>query len=323
MVVLLFEGMLLKVKAQVDPHFSHYYAYPIWLNPALTGTFDGQMRLMANFKNQWESISNGYNTGGLSMDFHPTSKVGIGFNILDQSAGTAGYNYFNGAISFSYAIPISDDGYKKLSFGLQAGLINRSFNPSKLQLDDQYNADLGFDPTLPGFENFSATNSFIFDSSAGIFYYDSDPEIPVKPFGGIGVAHLTDEKDPFAVEGLKSTLPMRFTIHGGIKIITSDLLDITPHFIYVRQQNSLIEGIGAYSELKLKEDNGLILGAMYQINDAVTATVGYHLKNMQIGISYDFNTTPLNAAINGQGGFELSISYIFGNKSVDNQCFWE
>jgi len=24
-------------RAQVDPHFSQYYVYPMWLNPALTG----------------------------------------------------------------------------------------------------------------------------------------------------------------------------------------------------------------------------------------------------------------------------------------------
>ena len=28
--------------AQVDPHFSQYYVYPSWLNPALTGAFDGR-----------------------------------------------------------------------------------------------------------------------------------------------------------------------------------------------------------------------------------------------------------------------------------------
>ncbi|WP_259068417.1 PorP/SprF family type IX secretion system membrane protein [Mucilaginibacter sp. X4EP1] len=316
--VLLTTVVLKKADAQVDPHFSQYYAYPIWLNPALTGAFDGETRLTADFKNQWAGISNGYNTGGLSMDFHPTAKVGIGLNMLDQSAGTAGYNYFTGGISFGYGIAVSGDGYKKISFGVQAAFINRSFDPSKLELDNQYNPAIGFDPTLPGFENFSITNSFVFDSSAGVFYYDTDPESKAKVFGGVSVAHLTDEKDPFAVEGLKSTLPMRFTIHGGVKIAASDVFDITPHIIYIRQQQNQIKGIGAYSELKLQDNNGLILGGMYQINDSATADVGYRLKNMVIGISYDINTSPLNAAVNGQGGFELSINYIFGKKSNSN-----
>ena len=53
---------------------------------------------------------------------------------------------------------------------------------------------------------------------------------------------------------------------------------------------------------------------MYRINDAAVADVGYqHKKNMLIGVSYDFNTSPLKVATNGQGGFELSISYILGD----------
>jgi len=61
----------------------------------------------------------------------------------------------------------------------------------------------------------------------------------------------------------------------------------------------------------MPENTGLILGGMYRINDAAVADVGYHIKNMVMGLSYDFNNSPLKAATNGQGGFELSISYIF------------
>lgn len=310
--VLLQLGMLNKSIAQVDPHFSQYYAYPLWLNPALTGVFNGDTRVNLNFKNQWASIGNGYNTGGLSADFRPTEKVGLGFNVINQAAGTAGYNYFAAYGSFGYGIAVSADGTKKLHFGLQAGLINRSFDPSKLQLDDQYNPAIGFDPTLPGFENFSTTNAAIFDASAGIFYYDSDPTNTANLFGGVSVAHLTDAKDPFATPGINSTLPVRFTVHGGVRIKASEFIDITPNVIYIRQQNNQITVLDVYSEFKFQENSGLILGGMYRVNDAAVADVGYHINNMVIGISYDINTSPLSLATNSQGGLELSLSFIFG-----------
>jgi type IX secretion system PorP/SprF family membrane protein len=298
------------LKAQVDPHFSQYYAYPLWLNPALTGVFEGNSRLNVNFKDQWASISNGYRTGGLSADFRPTEKVGLGLNIINQSAGSAGYNYFAAYGSFGYGIAVSSDGTKKLHFGVQAGFINRGFDPSKLQLDNQYNPATGFDPTLQNGENFSNTNATIFDASAGAFYYDADPMNTANLFGGFSVAHLANANDPFATDGIKSKLPLRFTIHGGVKIKTG-LMDITPHLVYIKQQQNQITALGIYSELKLQEDNGLILGGMYRINDAAVADVGYHIKSMVIGLSYDFNTSPLKTATIGQGGFELSLSYIF------------
>ena len=304
-------GAVQVLKAQVDPHFSQYYANPLWLNPALTGVIDGDMRINVNAKDQWTGISSGYKTGAVSLDFRPTDKVGIGFNVINQAAGTAGYNYFAAYGSFGYGVPVSEDGNKMLHFGVQAGVINRSFDPNKLQLDDQYNPITGYDPTMPGFENFATTNATVFDASAGIFYYDGDPESGANLFGGVSVAHLTSPKNPFVADGINNRLALRYDIHGGVRIKASDVFDITPHAIYISQQKNHITALGVYSELKFQDDKGLILGGMYRVNDAAVADVGYHLTNMVIGLSYDFNTSALNTATNGQGGFELSISYVF------------
>ena len=301
-----------RLSAQVDPHFSQFYAYPLWLNPALTGVFDGDTRVNLNFKDQWASISDGYITSGLSGDFKTTNKVSLGFNIIDQSAGSAGYNYLGAYGSFGYRISVSSSATKMVSFGLQVGVINRGFDPSKLQFDDQYNPATGYDSNLPSGENFTGTNSTIFDASAGVYYYDTDPDNPASLFGGVAAAHLTDANDPFATDGIKSKLPIRYTIHGGIKIRASDFLDITPSLLYIRQQQNQISAVDINSELKFQDDYGLMLGAMYRLNDAFVADVGYRIKATVIGVSYDFNTSPLKVATNGQGGFELSISYVFG-----------
>ena len=299
------------LKAQVDPHFSQYYANPLWLNPALTGAINGEERVIANFKDQWTSIDNGYKTGALSADYRPSEKVGLGFNILNQAAGTAGYNYFAGYISFGYKIAVSQDEKKQLHFGVQAGIINRSFDPSKVQADDQYNPAIGFDPSLPSFENYPTTSSTAFDAAAGIFYNDVDETKSANFFGGISAAHLTREKDPFASGGINSTLPIRLTVHAGIKIKASEDFDITPHLLYIRQQQNQLRAIGVYSELKADEEHGLILGGLYRVNDAAVINAGYHLNNMLIGLSYDFNTSALHAATNYQGGLELSLTYVF------------
>ncbi|ASU33059.1 hypothetical protein MuYL_1159 [Mucilaginibacter xinganensis] len=304
-------GAISTLKAQIDPHFSQYYANPLWLNPALTGVIDGDTRINANAKNQWTGIPNGYKTSGLSVDFRSGEKAGLGFNVINQSAGTAGYNYFAAYGSYGYGVPISADGTQKLHFGIQAGIINRSFDPSKLQFDNQYTSIIGFDPTAPSFEGFSTTSATVFDASAGVFYYDGDPIHTANMFAGLSVAHLTSPKDPFTNGSIQSRLPVRFTAHAGVKIKASDEFDITPHAIYISQQNSSIKALGVYSELKFEDNNGLILGGMYRIGDAAVADVGYHLKNLVIGLSYDVNTSALKSATNGQGGFELSLVYIF------------
>ena len=315
--MILLLGALRTLQAQVDPHFSQFYAYPLWLNPALTGVFDGTARVNLNFKDQWANVSDGYLTTGLSADFKTTDKVSLGFNLLNQTAGAAAYNYFAAYGTFGYGIAVSSDGTKKLSFGLQAGIINRSYQPYNLQFDDQYDPTVGFNPYLTSGENFLTTSATIFDAAAGVYFYDTDPQSTANVFGGIAVAHLTDANDPFATDGIKSKLPIRFNIHGGVKIRASDWIDITPNLLYIRQQQNQIRAVDLNAELKFQNSYGLILGAMYRIDDAVVADLGYRIKDMVISLSYDFNTSPLEVATNGQGGFELSLSYVFGAGSTN------
>ena len=52
-----------------DPHFSQYYANPLYLNPAMAGT-QVCPRLIFNYRNQWPSISGTYVTYNASYDQH-------------------------------------------------------------------------------------------------------------------------------------------------------------------------------------------------------------------------------------------------------------
>jgi len=277
------------LKAQIDPHFSQYYANPLWLNPALTGVINGDARVTANYKNQWANINNAYNTGALAADFRATDKIGVGINILDQSAAGSSFNYFTAYGSFSYSIAIAGNGQDRLSFGLQAGLISRSFNMNSLQFGNQYNPLSGYDPSISSSENFSNTKTSVFDSSVGAFYYDGSTDKTVNVFGGVSIAHLNRPRDPFS-DVADSKVPLRYTVHGGVRIKTSDYFDLMPNAIYIQQQKASIKAVGLYSEIKFPNEQGLILGALYRVDDAAMANVGYHLNNLIIGASYDFNT---------------------------------
>src|SRR3954462_3737831 len=67
-VLLLMTGCsLLKTIAQ-DPNFSQFYSSPLSLNPALTGKFNGKLRVAGNYRNQWPEISQAFITSSLSVD---------------------------------------------------------------------------------------------------------------------------------------------------------------------------------------------------------------------------------------------------------------
>lgn len=299
-------------KAQVDPHFSQYYACPLWLNPALTGVINGEARVTGNYKNQYAALNNAYQTTALSADFRPTGQIGLGVNVLNQRAGTAGFNYFAGYGTASYSVKVSNDGNKRLSFGVQVGVLNRSFDPNKLQLGNQYNPETGqYDPNMPSNETFQNTSATVFDAGAGVFYYDGDPMKTANFFGGFSVGHLSRPKDPFSMTGSDAKVPLRYTVNAGIRLKASDFIDVVPHAVFIKQQHAQEKAIGGYTEFKLMSDQGFIAGAMYRFKDAAIANIGYHVNSLIVGASYDFNTSSLRRATNSAGGIELSVSYVF------------
>src|SRR5687767_6335292 len=85
LVVIASAGSSNKLHAQIDPHFSQYYVYPSWLNPALTGAFDGTYRVSGIYRNQWGNVSVPYQTPGVSVDFTTEKNVNFGASILRQT----------------------------------------------------------------------------------------------------------------------------------------------------------------------------------------------------------------------------------------------
>src|SRR5687767_12885245 len=52
-----------------DIHFSQYYASPLSLNPAYTGDYKGDWRLMNSYRHQWRSTFNTpYTTNAFGYD---------------------------------------------------------------------------------------------------------------------------------------------------------------------------------------------------------------------------------------------------------------
>jgi len=320
--IFLFSFLFLRinlVSAQIDPHFSQYYAYPLWLNPALTGVFDGSFRGTTNFRDQWQSINNAYKTGAFSTDFKTESKFGFGINILDQAAGEVGFNYFSAYGSLSYEINLSSSTYKKLNFGLQMGVLNRSFDINKLQFDSQYNPLKGFDPGLPSGELSLSNSSQALDINSGLFYYENNPLAKINKFIGIGIFHLNRGINPYPVEGIKSIMPIRVNLHMGLNLHYTEFLTLTPHLIYVSQQSNQILALGINSDFSMGMNKGFILGGMVRIQDAYSINAGIYVNNFTFGFSYDFTNSSLIAANLGQGGPEISMTYILRGNQTDSR----
>ena len=304
-----------EVKAQTDPHFSQYYVYPSWLNPALTGVFDGNYRVSAIYRSQWGNISSPYSTPGVSADFNTNSNASFGLSFLNQSAGDGGYNYTTAYGNLAYnGIRFGKNETQRVVVGMQFGLIQRRFNASKLTFGDQWNPITGYNPGNLTADILKNNNTSSFDMGAGILYYDAMPGKKANFFGGFSVSHLTKPTDEFSGDK-NATIPMRFTGHAGLRIKLNDKFSLTPNVLYLKQGTAEEKMVGAYGQLMVGPATDFMIGANYRIEDAISPYVGFTHNNLALGVSYDINTSDLGRMVKGSNSFEISLSFI-GKKST-------
>ncbi len=300
--------------AQVDPHFSQYYVYPSWLNPALTGAFDGSYRLSGIYRSQWGNVSSPFTTSGVTADFTTEKNINYGGSILHQEAGNGGYKYTTAYLDVAYTgLKFGAGNFQRIAFGFQGGVIQRRFDMSKMTFGDQWNPITGYNPGSTSADVPNRTSASSFDMGFGALYFDARPGKKANFYLGAAASHITQPTDQFSATG-DAKLPVRYTVHTGVRLALSDELSITPNALYLRQGTATEKMIGAYAQIKAPAVD-LLIGGNYRFNDAFSPFIGFNFKNFMIGASYDVNTSDLGRLVNGSNAFELSLTF-FGRKKV-------
>ncbi|HEY6505670.1 MAG TPA: PorP/SprF family type IX secretion system membrane protein [Chitinophagaceae bacterium] len=312
----LFLVMVLPSIAQTDPHFTQNYTYPMYINPALAGSSDGEYRVSAIYRSQWGSISNPYRTTGVSFDTRTNKNIALGVNILNQSAGDGGFNYFNAYASIAYTgVKFGKDNNHRVVIAMQTGVINRSVNQSKFKWGEQWNPITGYNQTNAITETFSRTSSAVLDMGAGVLYFDATPDKKTNAFGGFSVFHINKPKDPIiSTQSVElNTIPLRYTLHGGVSINLFERTSIVPHALFMKQGTASEAMLGTYVQLNVNAETDVMIGGYYRVNDAIAPFVGFDWRNFIVGLSYDANISNLNSMTRNVNSFELSLSYVKRN----------
>ena len=127
-----------------DAHLSQFYESNIIRNPALTGIYSGDYKFNIQYRNQWSSVSIPFQTMLLSAETKKSiSKDGgdfVSFGLLSSidKAGTISLNNTQLYATINYNKLLEETHFTYLSIGFAGGFIQRSFNSSKVILDNQY-----------------------------------------------------------------------------------------------------------------------------------------------------------------------------------------
>ena len=302
-----------QLAAQTDPHFTQNYTYPMYINPAMAGQSDGDYRVSAIYRSQWSAMGSPYRTTGLSADASTSNNLALGVNILNQSAGDGGFNYFNASASVAYTgVKFGKHDKHHVIFAMQAGILNRHVDQTKFKWGEQWNPITGYNASNPTSESFSKTSATTLDIGTGALYYDGAAEKKCNIFGGLSVYHINKPADPIvSTQSTElNTIPMRYTVHGGASINLAAGTNIVPHVLYNQQGNAKEFIVGIYGQKIVNEETTIMAGGYYRNKDAVAPYIGVDYKNFLVGLSYDINTSKLGAITRSVNSFELTFSYV-------------
>lgn len=322
----LFSLLLAFIAVGQDAQFSQFYAAPLYLNPAFTGT---NLKTRANFiyRNQWASLPGSFVTYSAAVDYNLESfNSGFGLIMTSDKAGAAAMKSTNVSLLYSYNLQVNNKFV--IRAGLQFGFNRNSINYNDLIFGSQINADNGVTGAASGENLFGKQNKSMFDFSSGVLGYTD------KYWIGLSAHHL-NQPDLSFEDGDEAPLPLKVSIHGGAKLqvvqgeYTNDkrVIKVSPAFMYKAQGKFDQLDLGFYVNY-----NPVVLGLWYRgipvlkqyekgyaNNDAISAVIGFHQDYLTIGYSYDFTISRLGPATGGS--HEISIGYEFYYKTRKKKIY--
>ena len=300
-----------------DIHFSQFYNAPTYINPALTGVFDGNFRTIANYRNQWSSItSNPYETMAFYVDGTPFAEsinngfMGIGLGFYQDQAGDGKLGTSQLNLTLSYSQHLADN--QSLGAGIQVGYGQRTIDYTNLTWDNQWNGS-AYDPSLGSGEPNPGNNFSYMDVSGGLLWYFYPNEKFNLKLGG-SMYHVNQPNQSFFSNGDDKLKP-RYVVHAAVDIsITDKKFYVLPRAIFMTQGPSSELLLGAFASYQLQDNANaptISGGLWYRNGDAFILATELWYGNFRLGLSYDVNVSGLSAASNSQGGPEVSLTTIF------------
>jgi type IX secretion system PorP/SprF family membrane protein len=309
MLIVLLSG---KMATAQDPHFSQFYANPLYLNPAFAGAALCP-RLILNFRDQWPKISGTYVTYNASFDMH-IDKIagGIGFLINTDRAGEGTLNTTTFSAIYSYRLNVNR--HFAIKAALQATYFQKSLDWQKLTFPDQISRQNGFVFNTAELPPSSLTKRNI-DFSAGMIGYSE------KFFAGFAVHHLTKPDEGFISQ---SRIPRRITVHaGGVFDLVKrtrrrrnyENPTLSPNIMFMQQQNFQQLNYGLYFN-RYPFVGGLWFRQNFKNADALVIMAGVQTSVFKLGYSYDLTVSKLTNATGGAHEVSFALQFNCRNKRV-------
>lgn len=298
-----------------DIHFSQYYASPLSLNPAETGNYNGDWRLMNSYRQQWSSIKAPFVTNAIAYDrnfYVLNENISGGLIFISDKSGDA--SLLVNKIFLSAAYHKNLKGHK-LHLGYQLGYVQKSFSMGGITFPDQFDPGTGqFNSQLPSNETFNGEQLSYVDMNIGAAWGKRVGRFDLE--AGLAFFHFNYPKETFFTPA--NSLISRKLMHFSASIDLTEKIFLQPKVLLMGTTKATDYLLGTNAGYRLPENKlkakSMFAGILFRNGisrntDAFIAITGVNFKSLDLGFSYDVNISDLNIATNYLGGFEISLIY--------------
>lgn len=283
-------------KAQ-DPHFSQFYANPLYTNPAFAGSVVCP-RVGLSYRDQWPSLG-AFKTFSASYDqYFDVLRGGIGIYVMSDKQSDF-YRINSATLMYSLRLKLTRD--INLNLAAQASITNNSLDWDELVFGDMIDTRYGVINSTTMAERPDETSHTNFDVGAGALVYSD------TWYAGLSVVNLLSPDDGFISY---NKLPIKLTINAGMRFNlqrdrrrTNSFFGqpvISPNIIFQHQGKFNTLNYGAYLDW-----DPFIFGAWFRQSmsfsnrDALVLLFGIQWGDYKIGYSYDITVSGLSNVSGG------------------------
>lgn len=302
-----------------DVHFSQFHLMPLYLNPAMTGFFEGDARFGAIYRRQWFTVSSphgginyetygGFVDGDIRLGKHKEDYLGIGGSFVRDAAGDQALTTSDGMVSVAYSKAFGYRVKHSIALGLQGEFTFKQFRNGNALFPSPYAESLG-------------KSNIAIDATVGL-RYNVDFKKRVSMYLGFAYAHVSQPKESF-LDASSERLSSKIVAHGGAVIAVNGKFNLVPTVLFQVQGPAFEANVGAAGQLlfgeRYKSVNSFTFGFNARFGgpeggDALIPNVRLDYHQFTVGVAYDINVSNLRRVSSTVGAIEVGVIYIYKKK---------
>ncbi|MFN8310077.1 MAG: PorP/SprF family type IX secretion system membrane protein [Chitinophagales bacterium] len=315
-IIVLVLGLVVRLQAQ-DPHFSQFHFMPLYLNPAMTGFFEGDFRVGVIYRNQWSAVNSSFGktkfeTYGLQADVSLLKKklkgdyLGLGVSVLRDRAGDLGLTTTLSQLSLCYSKSFGYRTKHSIALGLQGDFWIKGFEGGTKKYSDGIPETIG-------------KNITGLDATVGLRYHVAFQK-RLNMYLGFAYAHIVQPKDNFGYSS--DRVKPKYIASGGAQVAIKDRFNVVPTAMFLMQGSAMQVNVAACAQYifgdiyNSRNSFSFGLGTRFgrPTPDAVIPQVKLELYGVLLGVACDVNVSNLSRANQGFGAIEVGLQYILKKK---------